>query len=137
MFSGDVDRFEDLLSAFAESIFSFYDQARSGSEAVPHGFLLGLCAVLLPTHRVVSERESGGGRPDVLIIPRKAGEPGVVMELKVVRRKKKTTLEQALEDGIKQLREKDYAAELREAGAHPIVAYAIAFEGKEVLVAKV
>jgi len=39
-----------------------------------------------------------------------------------------------LSEGLAQLREKDYAAELREAGAAPIRAYAIAFVGKEVRV---
>jgi len=134
MFSGDVERFEVLLEGFAQSIFSFHDQPSWDLEAVPHGFLLGLCAVLEGSHRVLSNRESGAGRPDVLVVPRVAGQPGVVLEIKVGRPGRKT-LEQALAEGLNQLQNKDYGAELRAAGAEPIQAYAVAFLGKEVRVA--
>jgi hypothetical protein len=56
-----------------------------------------------------------------------------VMELKVARPGRKT-LEQALSEGLLQLAQNDYAAELRAAGAAPIHAFAVAFDGKEVRV---
>jgi hypothetical protein len=56
-----------------------------------------------------------------------------VLELKVARPGKKT-LDQALAEGLDQLRSKDYAAELRAAGAAPVHAFAVAFDGREVRV---
>jgi hypothetical protein len=56
-----------------------------------------------------------------------------VLELKVAYPKQKT-LEQALEDGVRRLRDKDYEAALRAAGAEPIHALAVAFDGKNVRV---
>jgi hypothetical protein len=46
------------------------------------------------------------------------------------------TLEQALEEGLEQIRRNDYAAELRAARAAPIHAMAVAFDGKVVRVAR-
>jgi PD-(D/E)XK nuclease superfamily protein len=94
---------------------------------------LGLLTTLEPDYEVRSNRESGKGRPDVLVRPKKTGRPGVVLELKVARPGKKT-LEQALEEGIAQMRGNDYAAELRAAGAQPIYGFVVAFDGKGVAV---
>jgi hypothetical protein len=57
----------------------------------------------------------------------------VVLELKVARPGKKT-LEQALDEGVAQIRNNDYGAELRAAGAAPVRAFAVAFDGKQVAV---
>lgn len=96
-------------------------------------FVIGLLATLEPDHEVRSNRESGKGRPDVMIRPRQAGKPGAVLELKVAKPGKKT-LEQALSEGLLQIRERGYAAELLAAGAKPVHAFAVAFDGKTVRV---
>jgi hypothetical protein len=134
MFEGDAERLEAYLEAFTQAIFSHHDQAARDPEAVPHGFLLGLCAVLEQSHRVLSSRESGLGRPDVLVVPRRPGLPGVAIEIKMARKGRKT-LKKALAEGLEQLKAKDYGAELRSVGAAPIHAFAVAFEGKQVRVA--
>lgn len=59
----------------------------------------------------------------------------MVLELKVARGGK--TLEHALEEGIEQIRRNDYTAELRAAGAAPIHALAVAFDGKLVRTVRV
>jgi hypothetical protein len=95
--------------------------------------VVGLLAVLEPNYQVRSNRESGRGRPDVSIRPMRPGNPGAVLELKVARPGKKT-LDQALDEGLAQLAAMDYAAEPRAAGADPVHAFAVAFDGKEVRV---
>jgi hypothetical protein len=95
--------------------------------------VIGLLATLEPEYLVRSNRESGLGRPDVTIRPKHAGKPGVVLELKVARPGKKTP-EQALADGLAQIHANDYAAELRSAGAAPVHAFEVAFDGKRVSV---
>jgi hypothetical protein len=71
-----------------------------------------------------------------LIAPRQPGRPGVVMELKVARTGKKT-LDQALDEGTRQLADNEYQAELDAAGAAPVHALVVAFDGKDVRVRKV
>jgi len=134
LLGGDAEAFEEQLQAFVTNVLSYHDPGKLDAERVYHGFMVGLLAVLEPGHDVRSNRESGAGRPDVLIRPRQPGKPGVVLELKVAKPGKKT-LAQALAEGLSQLRENDYGAELRAAGAAPVFAFAVAFDGKEVRVA--
>ncbi|WP_437752637.1 AAA family ATPase [Sorangium sp. So ce1389] len=135
LLAGDAERFEAQIQAFATDVLSYHDTGRPDPEQVMQGFVLGLLAALEPDHQVRSNRESGRGRPDVIIRPSQPGRPGVVLELKVARGGK--TLEQALEEGIEQVRRNDYTAELRAAGAAPIHALAVAFDGKLVRAARV
>ena len=128
---GDAEVFEEQLQTLAETLLSYHDGRAVRPEQLYHGFIIGLLALLEPGHKVRSNRESGKGRPDVLILPSQPGAPGVVLELKVARPGKKT-LDQALAEGLDQLRRRDYTAELRAAGASPIHAFAVAFDGKHV-----
>ena len=115
------------------NLLSFHDLDPDEPERIYQAFLLGLCAAVEPQHRVRSNRESGKGRPDVLILPAKPGHPGIVLELKVAGRKK--TLDAALAEGLEQVRTKDYQAELAAVGATPIHVFVCAFDGKDVRVA--
>ncbi len=124
---------EEQLQAFVTNVLSFHDPGTVDPERVYQGFVVGLLAVLEPAYQVRSNRESGKGRPDVLIRPTQPGKAGVVLELKVAKPGKKT-LEQALSEGLEQLRANDYGAELRAVGADPVHAFAAAFDGKEVRV---
>mgnify|MGYP000573660478 CR=1 FL=1 len=108
------------------------DHGRMPPEQLYHVFILGLLLTMQPRHLVRSNRESGLGRSDVLIIPREPGQPGVVLELKV--RRSGQTLAQAATDGLQQIARQDYAAELRAHGAAPIHELAVAFDGKQVRV---
>ncbi len=132
MLGGDAELLEEQLQAFVLNVLSFHDDSPTDPEGIYQAFVLGLLCILEPEYRVRSNRESGKGRPDVMILPSKPGKPGVVLELKAVRR---GTLEQALEKALKQIRELDYRAEARAAGAEPVHAFAVAFDGKDVKVA--
>ena len=133
LIDGDAERFEEELQAFVTNVLSYHDPGKLHPERVYQGFVVGLLAALEPAYQVRSNRESGKGRPDVMIRPRQAGKPGIVLELKVARIGKKT-LDEALAEGLEQLASRDYGAELRAAGATPIHAFAVAFDGKEVRV---
>jgi hypothetical protein len=133
LLAGDAEGLEEELQALAEAVLSYHDVGVRSAEPLYHGFVLGLLTTLEPDYEVRSNRESGKGRPDVIVRPRQPGKPGVVMELKVARPGKKTP-EQALEEGLAQIRDNDYIAELRATGASPVHAFAVAFDGKNVAV---
>jgi hypothetical protein len=147
LFEGDAEGLEEQLQAFTTNLLSYHDLAardaahgdagppspRVVPEQVIHGFVIGLLATLEPEFEVRSNRESGAGRPDVMIRPRLAGKPGAVLELKVARTGKRSP-EAALREGIAQIREHDYVAELRAAGANPARAFVAVFDGKRVWV---
>jgi hypothetical protein len=69
-----------------------------------------------------------------MVLPRTAGQSGVVMELKSADTEAGETVERAFTAAFRQLRERDYAAELRERGADPIFQMAAVFAGKRVYV---
>jgi hypothetical protein len=133
LLGGDERTFEEQLQAFAANLLSFHDPGTLLPEQVYQGFVVGLLATLEPGHQVRSNRESGHGRADILIRPTQPGRPGVVLELKVVGPTKKTP-SRALDAGLAQIRDKGYAAELAAAGAAPVHAFAVAFDGKRVWV---
>ncbi len=140
LLSGDAEVLEDELSGFTMNVLSYHDLARSHDaarrpEQVYHAFVIGLLATLDPEYEVRSNRESGTGRPDVMVRPRQAGKPGAVLELKVAK-PGKNTLDQALAEGVAQIQQRDYASELRAAGASPVHGFAVAFDGKQVRVAR-
>jgi hypothetical protein len=130
--AGDAETVEEQMSAFALNLLSYHD-TRLRPEQVYHAFVIGLLAALSPLHEVRSNRESGHGRPDVMIRPRHGAGPGVVLELKVARPGKKT-MDQALAEGLAQIQEGGYVAELSAAGLAPIHALVMAFDGKRVKV---
>lgn len=133
LLGGDAALLEEQLQAFVTDLLSYQDPGTIDPERVYHGFVLGLLAVMEPEYLVRSNRESGHGRPDVMIRAREPGRPAAVLELKVVRKGEKTPAA-ALREGLGQIREQRYEAELLSAGASAVHAFAVAFDGKRVWV---
>ncbi len=133
---GDAALVEMQLQRLALATFSYHDTALPNPEKFYHGFILGLLTTLEPSYRVRSNRESGYGCPNVLILPTEKGKPAVVLELKVVYPNRQS-LQDALVEGEAQMRAKSYSTELDAAGAAPVVRMVVAFDGKTVVVKKV
>jgi hypothetical protein len=133
---GDARTVERYLSRMVKASLSYHDTGSPEPERVIHGFIVGLLVGLGPEHEVRSNRESGYGRYDVMVLPRVAGRPGVVLELKTVDTDAGETPTAALESALQQIRDRDYATELRERGASPIIELAAAFDGKRAFVAR-
>ena len=106
-----------------------------------HGFVLGLMAGQRNTYIIKSNRESGFGRYDVMMIPKQSTSesgkklPAIVLEFKVKRDSEKS-LEEAVEAALKQIEEKRYDEEILALGIgkERIRHYGFAFEGKKVLI---
>ncbi len=95
--------------------------------------ILGLL-VNLTTHHVRSNRESGFGRDDIMIIPRDKRDKGIVMELKTIDDFEGEDKEIALNRALKQIEEKRYEVELRDQGVKDIIILGVTFDGKRVWV---
>ncbi len=89
---------------------------------------------LRETHEVKSNRESGFGRHDVMLIPKDGRGKGVVIEFKKAENSNQEALAAAADAALQQIEEKAYTAELHERGVRDIVKLGIAFKGKETLV---
>jgi hypothetical protein len=81
-----------------------------------------------------SNRESGDGRYDISMFPRKKKLPGIIMELKSAKDLDEVKLNSLAEEALKQIDDKGYDAEMREEGIAVILKLGIAFSGKKVKV---
>lgn len=141
MLSGDVRSMNQYMNDIAESVMSFHDTGEKPSKKEPerfyHGFVLGLLVREAANYEIKSNRESGYGRYDICMYPRKKDLPGIVIEFKVFDAfDDEKSLEDTADSALRQIRDKDYAADLRSAGVTHILQYGFAFRGKEVLIKK-
>lgn len=130
IFSGDGQKLQQLLNQFMLNSIASIDGANEGFY---HGMMLGLCAVLSDRYQVKSNRESGLGRFDVMLIPRVKSMPGFLYEFKFTR-EESVDLNALAEQALAQIEEKCYDMELRDLGITQIRKIGIAFRGKNAVV---
>ena len=95
---------------------------------------MGLLSGLDQIYEIKSNRESGLGRYDVLLVPRNKDGIGIIIELKKRKVELEPTLEETALRALKQIERKKYEVELRERGIKVIKKFAVAIDGKESLV---
>ena len=142
LIEGDLEAMNYYMNKVSLATFSYFDVgSENGSDPEPerfyHGFVLGLIAERSGFYMIRSNRESGFGRYDIMMIPQERERyPAIIIEFKVCSRMKKETLEEAVRSALDQIAEKNYDAELLSQGisADRIRHYGFAFEGKKVLI---
>jgi len=132
VYGGDAKEIDRLLKQVAEYSISYYD----ADEAFYHGWMLSLTGLFMDTHYISSNRETGGGRADLLLEPKSRKYPGVIFEFKVLREQEsdKKVLEEKLKElaqnAYQQILDKNYDAELRKRNVKTIYRYGVAFHKK-------
>jgi hypothetical protein len=142
LMTDDVRRMNKFINKVSLNTFSYFDTGKKPSEASEperfyHGFVLGLIVDLEERYVIRSNRESGFGRYDVMMIPRDKSDKAFIFEFKVKDvDDDETTLEDTLRNAHAQIEEKQYAQELTASGIpeEHIRKYGFAFEGKTVLI---
>lgn len=134
LINGDIKTFGKILEKFVLSSVSYFDIGGQESEKVYHAFVLGMLIALSEYYEVKSNRESGYGRYDVMIIPKDKNKIGIIMEFKKVDRDDEEDLKKAAAEALKQIRERKYKQELIAREIKNIIEIGIAFEGKDVMV---
>ncbi len=136
---GDVAAMNTYMNRVTREMFSYFDTGRnpySEPERFYHGFVLGLMVELSDRYVVTSNRESGFGRYDVMLEPRRVAEDdGILLEFKVQSEGEKE-LSDTVTQALRQIQERDYQASLAAKGVPEdrIRKYGFAFCGKEVLI---
>lgn len=140
MLGGNVKAMNLYMNDIALATFSSFDvgkhfSQRSQPERFYHGFVLGLLVEVRDLYEIRSNRESGYGRYDVMLIPKTKKNDGIILEFKVKEAEEKT-LEETVQTALAQIEDKEYDTELLELGVSKehIRHYGFAFEGKKVLI---
>ncbi len=127
--TGDCEAAENFISEQLFHTISYYDYA----ENFYHGFMAGLL-VNIGGYLVRSNRESGNGRPDIVMTESKFRGRAMILELKIS--DTITDMEKKCEEALAQIEEQKYESSLEEDCFQPILKYAICFFRKRCMVKK-
>ena len=129
---GQVEAFAERLQELLHRSTSFHQTGGKAAELFYSGFMLGLLSSLSPYYLLESERESGMGRADALLIPKVAhGDQGLVIEYKVSQDVE--GLAAMAEAGLAQIASKGYDTRVRAYGhVKKLLQVCMAFCGKQV-----
>lgn len=122
IWNGNDKELSKILTAYLRKTISYYDY----SESYYHAFTAGLVAS--SGYRVVSNRESGNGRPDLIIADADTGK-AAIFEFK--RSRKADDMERDAQKALEQIQAMDYRSGLREYDS--IICYGVAFFQKTAL----
>ncbi len=141
LLKGSLKEMNIYMNDVALVTFSSFDTGRRPSEKSQperfyHGFVLGLLVELRERYQIRSNRESGYGRYDIMLIPLTDKDDAIVIEFKVHEPNDEAALQDTVQSALNQITEKNYDADLLEKGIpeERIRHYGFAFEGKKVLI---
>ncbi len=140
LIDGNIPTFEEGFKEIMGDTFSYYDNAKK-NEYVYHAYILGLLAIVGDDYIIKSNKESGEGRYDIMLIPHDNTKNGVVIEIKQIakQRDKENDVEfverinKTLQTATKQIDQNKYYKELidHQIKLENIVKVPIVFAGKE------
>ena len=124
---------EQSRTGHLKNSFSYFDVSDGEHpERVYHAFILGLLVNLQATHEVTSNRESGYGLYDVMIIPKNPAKLGIILEFK--RSDSEAEMASDLDKALAQIDARQYASVLHTRGIQKILKLGVVFWKKKVSV---
>ena len=129
--AGDCQAAEDFINGQLMDTISYFDHA----ESFYHGFMAGLLTNI-GGYRVQSNRESGNGRPDIVLqTPNIRKGRVIILELKLA--ESIADLEAAADRGLAQIEAQRYAEPFTKEGYPSVLQYAVSFYKKDCFVQKI
>ena len=132
MFNGlryeERERFAQSYADMLLTLPSYHDLKDENSY---HVLFLGMCAWLSNEYDIISNREEGKGRCDIILKAKKEGLASYVLEFKYLKEADTERLEESAKEAVLQIKEKHYDAELQGRA----ILIGLAHAGKEVRIA--
>lgn len=135
----DMDAMNHYMNKVSLATFSYFDTGKgplgNEPERFYHGFVLGLIVELTDKYVITSNRESGFGRYDIIMEPRRPENDAIIIEFKVQHSSEKN-LADTVQKSLEQIEERNYQSDLLSRGIpeERIRKYGFAFCGKKVLI---
>lgn len=130
LMQADIPHFGEELKKMVDRVMSYHDIGAKEPEKTYHMFVLGMLMHLEKQYHIDSNRESGMGRYDIMLLPKAKTGKGIILEFKQVT--KASQAEDELESALTQIQNKDYVQRLRSAGFHDNLGIGLVFCGKQV-----
>ena len=140
LINNQIEKFENGFKEIIGDTFSYYDTAKN-NEYIYHSYILGLLAIIGDDYIIKSNKESGEGRYDILLIPHDKFKNGVVIEIKQIEKQQAVEkihdfslrINKEIEVAINQIDRNKYYKELLEnqLTEQQIIKIPIVFAGKE------
>jgi len=137
LINNEIDKFETGFKKIMGDTFSYFD-INGEPENVYQSYVLGLLAIIGDDYIIKSNRESGEGRYDILLIPHDKTKFGIVIEIKqIVRNEKEDNetfikkIDDKIKEAKKQIDKNKYYMELIDNKISKIIKLPIVFAGKE------
>ena len=144
LIKGDIKAMNYFMNKIALATFSYFDVGNKPSEYIEperfyHGFVLGIMVGERENYIIKSNRESGFGRYDIMMVPKDIKNKkfaAIVIEFKVYDSEDEKQLKDTVKAAHRQIEEKRYDDEIIQLGIEKdrIKHYGFAFEGKKVLI---
>ena len=122
----NIERINEILNTVLDKSISYYDN----KESFYHGFLVGM----LQGYEVESNKESGDGRFDIVLYPKKITGKVIVIECK--HSNSLASLIKDSQEGARQIIEKRYEEGIKAKGYLHMIGYGISFYKKQCYVCK-
>jgi len=137
LINNEIDKFEKGFKKIIGDTFSYFD-INGEPENVYQSYVLGLLAIIGDDYIIKSNRESGEGRYDIMLIPHDKNKFGVVIEIKQITKQeteKEIDFNQRINGKIKEAKKQidrnKYYKELIDNKISKIIKLPIVFAGKE------
>jgi len=132
--SNQIPEFEKHFRQLMGDTFSYFD-IHTEPERVFQAYVLGLLGILGDDYAIRSNRESGSGRYDILLLPHDRSQYGVVMEIKQLKKDaSEEQIRQQLREALGQITNNRYYKELLDHKVSNRIEMAMVFVGKEVYI---
>ncbi len=140
LLNNNLNKFEKNLKKLMFGVFSYHDTGKN-KEYVYHAYLLGIFAFISSDYVIKSNRESGTGRYDVMLMPKDKTKNGIIIETKRLEARKpkekdldfQNRINKEIKSAKNQIEQNKYYQDLIDFGVKEenIVKVPIVFAGKE------
>jgi len=123
-------KLKTIIEDYLKSCASSFDFSLNSEEKTYQVFMFGLLYSLSDAYEVISNKESGTGRFDIMLVSKHDHYKSYVLEFKVI--KGNEDVDKAVNDALNQIKEKEYISTLRYKQKKLISIIGLVFKGREV-----